>query len=677
MAASTSFAQLLDLAISSNDPGAVNFNILRRILGALLQETNLASQSAPIPLEHHATVTPTADQNLLRRVTRLETTLQSLLATPTNQELFDQGTGKTTPRRPVADLYHNLKLIGRIDALEGAVEKVASLVDDLITQVSRFEKNTEGLNGELQEALKKVNRLGVPDIPQAELATWQGILNALQGTDLKTIGEMAKRKHEDEVPAVKKQKIEEVPPAAQTAKELASPILQKLRVDVDGHETRLTEMKTAKADEKTVAERFKKAAADLAEQTRRIEQAAEEIKAVKAAHDELTASFQVFAEETRKAAPRKSSTFFSRSSVSSVPSKPSVPVAPGRSTQCALVAGETCPFGMHPDVHLPRMDTLGTDLEGLRQQYDKLQRFVDEQIIILAEKHHSLEADISDVIQMFKERRRPHLKVEQLDMHLVEKMLDDYDQVIVDMKNYDVIGKELLQKTDRLFLLCNELKRTKADNRLMKDSLDSKADVEEVREKVGKVAIEEFIRSSGAQITALSRQVERNEQIIKTEVGKLLETMSTRANRTSVDQLRSFVQNLTDTLEDKLAERNPVRSAAGTGYGALHCLSCGDTNVVASGRPDPVPAPAYHPTRDWYSQYNAFGRNVHPEEGDLMYRPRFDSIALRSTRTGRRVSRQRGYAEVIDRPFQELRGKGNVQSPKGGICAKGTVKNKR
>ena len=90
---------------------------------------------------------------------------------------------------------------------------------------------------------------------------------------------------------------------------------------------------------------------------------------------------------------------------------------------------------------------------------------------------------------MFKKRRRPTSKVATSDMNVVEKMLDDYERIIEDMRSYDSSNTQISRKTDRLFFLYDELKRNNADG-TVRDALELKANTEDLFNKAEKMAPE-------------------------------------------------------------------------------------------------------------------------------------------------------------------------------------------
>lgn len=385
----------------------------------------------------------------------------------------------------------------------------------------------------------------------------------------------------------------------------------------------------------------------------------QEMRALKTDFDDLTETFEEFTASNRKDTGKRSGGgFFNRTSGT-------VGLGPARSSQICT-AYETCPVGMNPDrasrhsltkLSVARLENVDSELETLKKRHEKLQNFVDEQVVTLSEKHHLLQGDVHDVIQMFKERRRPNLKVENLDMNLIEKMLDDYDQIILDMKKYDNNNSQIMQKTDRLFFLCDELKRTKADNRLIRDALNQKADIEDLHDKLHKPLFDDYVRTSGAQISSLTRQVLSTEAIVRNELGKLLETINTRAARNSVEQLRTYVNGLSETLEEKLHERNAARYAAGTSANTVHCVSCGD-NVFQEARQEATVYNGLSP-RDLASPYTAYGRNIPYGSAENHYTPRIKSVSPRRMSQfkcqSRRSSRSpKDYSAIIDQHYDDI-----------------------
>lgn len=216
---SIAIRDLLDLAISSGDPGVVSFNILRKILETILKETNLHNKSIdvilPVPIAGSHPRTISDNTGLSERVTKLEDAFRLYESLPTNQEIVDASSGKSTQKRPVSDLVQSIKISGRVDALEGAVGKIASLVDDVIIQESKLELASQTVNTRVDELKTTLSQYGLPDTPGSEIATWSGLYKAIEGKQFAAppiVLEAVKRKsdesdHSSAALALKKQRL--------------------------------------------------------------------------------------------------------------------------------------------------------------------------------------------------------------------------------------------------------------------------------------------------------------------------------------------------------------------------------------------------------------------------------------------------------------------------------------
>ncbi|OQV12954.1 hypothetical protein BV898_12789 [Hypsibius exemplaris] len=674
-AASNSIAlkDLLDLAISSIDPGAVNFNALRKILDILLREANLHNRKidfqvaeSTVELAHSAA--PLCDQSsVLERVSKVEQTVQNLLSLPTNQELLDKG---AAARRPVADLYQSIKLAGKVETLENAVAKVASLVDDILNQDTSLHHTAALLAADVKVLQRRVSLFGDPDTWNAKLTTWEGLYHAIEGVPHPTQKSLDEGKRklpttreeaqtDIEVPLTKKKR-KSTPPqsvvmpvtaVSDDAQKSLWPILREMR-ETKRRFAEMSALIDTKADKKDLKSCRDQVDADITMHSTRTEQLFQDNRQLRTDLDNLARSFDEYS-DTRRHTIRRSTL---------APTLPSFHCLPEvkRSQGCTVsgTAQDCCPPGTptepvisHSLLKLQnlRFDNIEGELEKFRKKLDDIQKFIDQQILNLSEKQVSLERDIVEVIQLFKERRRPTLKVTNLDMNVVEKMLDDYERIVEEMKTHEEFGKQLGHKTDRLFYLCDDLKRNKADSRTVKDALDMKADSEDLREKAGRAIMEEFIRSQGFQMEAVAKQVQNCDSLLKKELGNFLETLSTRASQGSLEELRSFVKELTENVKICMQASAPKKYAAATSCN-VQCLSCGD-EVQMEPRNDTLFAHPYFPAREVISPFISYGRNRDLPDVSMCaprrLRPTSCSVSPRRS--------PRTYTSLIDARHEDVR----------------------
>lgn len=244
-----SLSKLVDLAVGSPEQGAVNFNLLHGLLHAIVEKLNdpsvstdrlmkLQSAASSQPAQHplaggqksaksrrdldgtESVVTTDSglprdgtfgagsaggglnSEQLLDRLSTVETQLDALNSLPSGKDVFDQvfgGKGKSDGRA-TADMWQMVQVKRRTDANEEGLGRLSSLVDELMKEMSRLRKENESLRSEMKDlsSMKSVwerlaqleSQIGelrdtMKNMPTKDMfnnfVTWESLEKALRG----------------------------------------------------------------------------------------------------------------------------------------------------------------------------------------------------------------------------------------------------------------------------------------------------------------------------------------------------------------------------------------------------------------------------------------------------------------------------------------------------------------
>uniref|UniRef100_A0A0B6ZLE6 DUF4795 domain-containing protein n=1 Tax=Arion vulgaris TaxID=1028688 RepID=A0A0B6ZLE6_9EUPU len=193
-----SLSHLVDLALGSPEIGAVNFNVLHTLLHAMIQKLNIQDVKADVD-EHDRELLsthqgtrafsafsaysadsgkgddsfsisedglsdkssyPTSKRSpyhkLERRVAELIKQIDDLNKLPTNEQLIGVTLGKES-ERPVSDMWQNMQLKKRVDVNQEGIDKVMSLVEDLMKEMKELKDAQKYL-------LDKVSKIDMDNI---------------------------------------------------------------------------------------------------------------------------------------------------------------------------------------------------------------------------------------------------------------------------------------------------------------------------------------------------------------------------------------------------------------------------------------------------------------------------------------------------------------------------------
>ncbi|KAK0048447.1 glutamine-rich protein 2 isoform X2 [Biomphalaria pfeifferi] len=245
-------SQLVDLALGTPEVGAVNFNILHTLLHAIINKLNFGNDKVTIDdqdREFLATVSsqftarsfsalskdsgrpddsisfsedsfseksinvqskPSPYHRLEKDVSDLKKQMEELHKLPSNKQLHERTLGSVDAERPVSEMLQTLQLKKRVDANDEGLNKLASLIEDLMKDVKHLKdtqkdlndklnkinlddinKQMQSLNQLLKELNEKYNELAekLSQVPSLEdfneyvnqFVTWPGLEDALKG----------------------------------------------------------------------------------------------------------------------------------------------------------------------------------------------------------------------------------------------------------------------------------------------------------------------------------------------------------------------------------------------------------------------------------------------------------------------------------------------------------------
>ncbi|KAK7002584.1 Glutamine-rich protein 2 [Biomphalaria glabrata] len=245
-------SQLVDLALGTPEVGAVNFNILHTLLHAIINKLNFGNDKVTIDdqdREFLATVSsqftarsfsalskdsgrpddsisfsedsfseksinvqskPSPYHRLEKDVSDLKKQMEELHKLPSNKQLHERTLGSADAERPVSEMLQTLQLKKRVDANDEGLNKLASLIEDLMKDVKNLKdaqkdlndklnkinlddinKQMQSLNQLLKELNEKYNELAekLSQVPSLEdfneyvnqFVTWPGLEDALKG----------------------------------------------------------------------------------------------------------------------------------------------------------------------------------------------------------------------------------------------------------------------------------------------------------------------------------------------------------------------------------------------------------------------------------------------------------------------------------------------------------------
>uniref|UniRef100_A0A0X3PHA0 Uncharacterized protein n=1 Tax=Schistocephalus solidus TaxID=70667 RepID=A0A0X3PHA0_SCHSO len=188
MQSEVKLSTLLQLSLGNPEPGAVNFNFLHALLGAILQHLDISNLSlstdALLPanaVEFERTkgtleaaistetgisfqsVAPSVYNSLENRMAKVEKQLTNLDSLPENTDLLDfvfSGQSKDVlaekEKRKMTDLWQTVQTKRRLDGLERGLDKVCGVVDDLLIGMRKLESS----HAKFQEALHALELQG-------------------------------------------------------------------------------------------------------------------------------------------------------------------------------------------------------------------------------------------------------------------------------------------------------------------------------------------------------------------------------------------------------------------------------------------------------------------------------------------------------------------------------------
>ncbi|ESO84975.1 hypothetical protein LOTGIDRAFT_168234 [Lottia gigantea] len=208
---SITLSRLLDLAIGSPEVGAVNFNVLYRLLKAMINKLDLKDFEIEfsdferdalggtklLALEENKHESPY--HQLEQKVSIVFNQMEQLNALPSTKQLTDQVLDKGDNERPLSYMWQYMQLKKKVETNEEGIEKLMSMVSDLMKQIDNLLSSNTGilnrlgdldlqaLNEKIGDLHNSVNNLNVrlDRLPPAEdmnnFVTWSYLEDALNG----------------------------------------------------------------------------------------------------------------------------------------------------------------------------------------------------------------------------------------------------------------------------------------------------------------------------------------------------------------------------------------------------------------------------------------------------------------------------------------------------------------
>ncbi|KAK6168854.1 hypothetical protein SNE40_020026 [Patella caerulea] len=179
--AAITLSKLLDLAIGTPEVGAVNFNLLYRLLNAMLKKLELVDHEMHIhDLDKDFTSSkvlalttditqPTSSpyHELERKVLWITKQMEQLCALPTTMELSKQVRAQGDGEKPLSEMWQYIKLKKRVEANEDGINKLLAIAADLMKKIDELHAS----NLSVLEKISTVNLKNLFDkINEIELA---------------------------------------------------------------------------------------------------------------------------------------------------------------------------------------------------------------------------------------------------------------------------------------------------------------------------------------------------------------------------------------------------------------------------------------------------------------------------------------------------------------------------
>ncbi|XP_063791499.1 uncharacterized protein C16orf96 homolog [Pseudophryne corroboree] len=166
---SVSFKELVNLAIGSPEPGAVNFNALHSLLHGLLEHLQLGDIQRKLSQEerefiqpglvsaHDSAKPPTLFHQLQDRVAQMETRLHHLDSLPSSTSLLHASHAQN---KPIEEMWQLMQLKKKVEASEDGVSKVMSAFQELLSTFNSLRQANQLIEdrlGSLSDLVAKMN----------------------------------------------------------------------------------------------------------------------------------------------------------------------------------------------------------------------------------------------------------------------------------------------------------------------------------------------------------------------------------------------------------------------------------------------------------------------------------------------------------------------------------------
>lgn len=556
-----SLARMVDLSIGTPELGAVNFRVLHQLLHVMVKKLNLTEfvpdlegdfadtaatlLAAPSKSDAVPGASKSAYAALQDKVSRMERDLDRINALPTNADIMQ----KVQHDKPLTDLWQYMQLTKRVDAHDQGLEKLYSLVQDMIRDMRDLKKSQE----QLSERLSKIDLSSINE----RLAALDSKLHGLSNLESKV----------KELDDIKKQL------AAMQEQMSAYPPADVL-VTWPGLEDAISGVRGEFAAYKS---------ANLVTSASQTDPSSRSATATPTTASAAAPQRQAAAAAVTASPQRSGGGGGSVHSPSPAPSRSRSAASDGPSDDLVTVLGRLGTLDSRHEALAQRVDALEKDMQGKADRDELGSKLPDD----LLDTISSLQSRMDDFVKL-RDRDAEAIKKTQnavlglqLDLEKLQKLTDYLNNENDERKKLqEEMGRELVR-----------LEAVKVDKEYVDKEIDVKADRNLVDSKVNYTVFDNACSDLQKMISDLLAKLAAYEDAWKNAHGKLEEDVDTKLDRSELDKLKSYIDKRLKELQSKMKQIQAgspfCEDAAGLKRQLLpfNCLSCDKPVVVSTQAP--------------------------------------------------------------------------------------------
>ncbi|XP_033116923.1 glutamine-rich protein 2-like isoform X5 [Anneissia japonica] len=159
-----SLVELVDLSLGT--PEVVNYNALRRLLVVIVENLNLGDLQTELSqsdlqdgsgISQSKTVLQSQEE-LEKKLSKLETQIESLNALPSNENLLERTRSSSTESvKPVSEMWQLMQLQKKVVANEEGISKLMSMMEHMMSEVNDLKGQTSSWKSELDSYKQLIN----------------------------------------------------------------------------------------------------------------------------------------------------------------------------------------------------------------------------------------------------------------------------------------------------------------------------------------------------------------------------------------------------------------------------------------------------------------------------------------------------------------------------------------